>query len=288
MNTPITTTALVGVLSLGLTGCLSQDEAPAPLHEEVDTLGEAFCYNPEGVNYSLAALAAATAIELRRWQTATDFRVVVKCRYSMWWGCQEAVELTSTGRSRCADGQCSNVQAILDFQKKEANGAIEFPGGSRLQSDVFAQRLVANLKAQITCNSRPDNHNDSNCPVEAHTLTFSDVTAGACESDYWFHAYKEGTTRGLQYPRQLRNQLITFGVNAGNPYLAFDAQGDDVKVDPNPGTVRGDPATSGSCPTLSSSGMYSTSNLSGKCCKYNGSQRTFTRSSFNANYYLCR
>jgi hypothetical protein len=144
------------------------------------------------------------------------------------------------------------------------------------------------LKAQITCNSRPSNNGDSNCPVEAHTLEFSRATAGSCESDYWFHAYKEGTTQPLQSPRQLKNQLITFGSTAGNPFLAFDSLGDDVKVDPNPGTVGGDPATSGSCPTLTSNGMFSTSNLSGKCCKYSGKQRTFARSAFNANFYQCK
>lgn len=275
----------IGAL-LGACSGYVDGQGNAAAHEEVNQIGEPYCANPEGANYSMAALAAATAIELRRWDTANDFRVTVKCNYSMA-GCQEVVELTSTGRARCYDGQCSNVQAILDFQKKEASGVIEFPGGQRLQSDIFAQRLVANLKAQITCNSQPDNHDWSNCPAEKHTLQFSGASPGSCDSDYWFHAYREGTTQALSYPYQLKNQLITFGSRSGNPYLAFDVQGDDVKVDPNPGTVRYDPATSGSCPTLSSSGMYSPTDISRQCCSYKGARRTFRRSSFNRNYYLC-
>lgn len=267
-------------------GNLDGNGEPAVHEEAVNQHGEAWCANPEGANYSLAALAAATAIELRRWDTAKDFRVTVKCNYSMA-GCQEVVELTHTGRSRCYDGQCANVQAILDFQKKEANGNVIFPGGARLQSDVFAQRLVANLKAQITCNQQPDNRDQSNCPAEKHSLHFTGASPGACESDYWFKAYKDGTNQALSSPRQLKNQLITFGSRAGNPYLAFDVVGDSVKVDPNPGTVRYDPATSGSCPTLRSSGMFSTVNISGQCCTYNGKRTTFKRSSFSANYYLC-
>ncbi|HEX2734845.1 MAG TPA: hypothetical protein VHM70_24735 [Polyangiaceae bacterium] len=255
---------------------------------DVENIGEAACANPEGANYSLASLAAATAKELKRWDTAKDFQVVKKYNYSMA-GWQEVVDLTATGKAACSDGVCKNVQTILDFQKKEASGKIVFPGGATLQSDIFAQRLVANLKNQITCNSQPDNHDSSNCPAEKHTLEFSSAGPGACESDYWFHAYKAGTTSALAEPKQLKNQLITFGSNASNPYLAFDTEGDDVKVDPGPGTVGGDPSTSGSCPTLTISGMYSSSNIAGTCCHYQTTaNKKFAAVAWSTTWFDCK
>lgn len=286
--------AAIKVLALGiaaapLSGCLSEEEASSE-KEFASTESALSCLNNEGTNYALAGLAAATAMELKRWNTAADFRVVTKCGYTNpWWnGCAEVVELTPTGKAQCSDGECSNVQAILDFQRKEAYGQVTFPGGDTLVPDVFASRLASNLKAQVTCNSRPDNHDASNCPTEPHRLEFTEVTEGICESDYWFHAHKADSSSGLDYPAQLKNQLITFGSGNNNPYLAFDWQGDDVKVDPGPGTVSADPISSGSCPTLSSSGVYSRTNLTGQCCIYKNRKRYFRRSSFNRNYYLCR
>ncbi|HET9958497.1 MAG TPA: hypothetical protein VFQ61_28580 [Polyangiaceae bacterium] len=273
--------------AIGLLGLASACSVEPGTAEDMASADQSVCANPEGANYSMAGLAAATAKELRRWNTAKDFQVVVKCNYSMA-GCQEVVDLTSTGKAQCADGQCKNVQAILDFQKKEASGKIKFPGGATLQSDIFAQRLVANLKAQITCNSKPDNHQADNCPVEQHTLTFLSANPGGCETDYWFRPYKAGTTTPLTYPAQLKNQLITFGSLAGNPYLAFGTSGQDVKIDPGPGTVGGDPSTTGSCPVLTMNGKFSTTDIVGQCCIFNNVQMKFARSTFNASYYLCQ
>jgi hypothetical protein len=279
--------ATLSVLSLALaSGCsgyaeMSEDEMMGEMSEEVATLEEAACANPEGVNYMLASLAAATALELKRWNTAVDFKVARV-------GSQDMVVLTTTGKAQCSGGVCSNVQAILDLQKPEANGSVLFADGTKLASDVFANRLISGLNEQIVCNSRPSNRGDSNCPVEEHTLVFSSATPGSCDTDFWFHAYKKGTTQALSNAKQLKNQLITFGSTAFNPYLAFDAQGDDVKVDPGPGTVGKDPATSGSCPTLSINTKYSTSDISGTCCVYGGKTLKFYRSSYNANTYTCK
>jgi hypothetical protein len=278
----------LAVVSMGvaLSGCGGYVEGSEEYAEDVESLGEAACANPEGANYSLASLAAATALDMKRWQTATDFAIVVKCNYSMA-GCQKVVELTNTGRAACTDG-CRNVQAILDWQKKEASGKIKFPGGATLQSDIFASRLAANLEAQITCNSRLSD-NGGNCPAEKHTLAFSGASKGTCEMDYWFHAYKAGTTEPLATPWLLKNQLITFGSLANNPYLAFDVQGDDVKVDPGPNTVGGDPASSGNCPTLTSNVKFSTVDIRNKCCYYgNTNQKKFVRTAFSNDYYYCQ
>jgi hypothetical protein len=281
--------ASLAIISLGITvsGCGGYVEGSEDMDaiEDVDSVGAAACANPEGANFALAALAAATAIELKRWQTAKDFAVVIKCNYSMA-GCQEVVDLTSTGKAQCG-GECKNVQAILDFQKKEASGVML--GGSKLQSDIFAQRLVANLKNQITCNQQPDNHVGNNCPVEAHSLDFSSMKPGECATDFWFHAYKAGSTtkQVLAYPKQLKNQLITFGSLAGNNYLAFDVEGDDVKVDPGPGTVGGSTSTSGNCQTVPSSPFFSATTLTG-CCSFGGVQKKFSVATYNKNMYLCQ
>ncbi|HET9955353.1 MAG TPA: hypothetical protein VFQ61_12650 [Polyangiaceae bacterium] len=280
---------IVGALLLAMgAGACQVGEAP----EDSASFDAALCSNSDGTNYMLASLAAATAKELRRWQPGVDFREVYKCNY-VYTGpsCTTVIELTPAGKSRCADGQCKNVQAILDFQKREANLSVKFPGGVVFRNDTFVNRLVANFRRQITCNSQPDNHNDSNCPSEAHDLAFSYSAPGGCETDYWFHAYKAGTQQPLTYPRQLKNQLLMFGYLDGwqsNPYLAFDVQGDDVKIDPGPGTIADDPSLTGACPVLGIDGRFSFWDISGQCCMYQGRAGRFWRSAFSYYFYLCR
>src|SRR5262245_16164388 len=127
------TTKTLIISALGLLGlasaCTVDTEATG---EDIGTAEGAACDNEDGTNASMAALAAATAKQLRRWSPKTDFQV----NQTTW-----RLELTQTGKNRCTDNkQCKNVQAILDFQKPEANGKIVFPGGTVLKSDTFNSR----------------------------------------------------------------------------------------------------------------------------------------------------
>jgi hypothetical protein len=78
------------------------------------------CANLEGTASTMAALIVSAAQELKRWQPTKDF-AIVKINNT------EFLQLTATGKARCSDGKCYNTQALLDFQKDEANGKIRFP-----------------------------------------------------------------------------------------------------------------------------------------------------------------
>lgn len=198
--------------------------------EDVDSVGEAagLCANPEGVNYTMASLAVAAATDLKRWDH-TDFAVVKKNNYSMY-GLQEVLDLSNSGRNYCnANGGCPNVTFVLGLQNQIHNGKIKFPGGVTLQSDVLAQRLVANHKSQTTCNGQPGNL----CPAEAHQLAFTEAKQGSCEMDFYYKVTKPGTELPIASAALLKNRMIMFGSLAGNGFLNFEAVSSSVvKVDP--------------------------------------------------------
>lgn len=299
----------LAVVSLGLvaTGCggyvdgseeYSEDLSAVDGVEEVDSLGAegAVCANPEGVNYSMAALAVATANELKRWNTVVDYTYVRKYNYSMA-GWQEVLDLSTTGRNLCmANGGCTNIQSILDLQKKEFSGLVKFPNGATLQSDVLAQRLVANYKAQQTCNGQPKNL----CPAEAHKLTFIEAKPGECELDFFYKATKAGSdTLPLSNPSLLKNELITFGSLAGNEFLKFDAPPDKpstVKIDPGGNTIPGNTGSSGGCADLDGANfVFSSASkpiTAGAACKINTGDactpKKFVLAAGTTNMYWCK
>lgn len=259
--------------ALGVAALASGCTGEMPTDEEIASYEQAACSNPDGVYATMAALGVSAARELRRWQPVTDF--VFSSGY---------LKLTTTGKSRCSDKVCANTQAILDMQKP-AGKEVVFPGGVTLNPDALRSRLGSFFDRQIICNSRPDNNAGDNCPVEKHDLKFSYAVPGSCDTDFWFHAYKEKTTSPLQYPRQLKNQLIWVGYPE-NPFLAFDTQGDDVKIDPTGGLCEGYSTYSGSCSNACT--KYSKSDISGQCCYCNGRKLRYYRSSFSYYYYSCK
>src|SRR5688572_3016748 len=131
------------------------------------------CTNPDGTNSVMAALAVATAQELKRWQPSKDFQVFgatggmsgTNGKAENQAGPQQAIKLTSTGKSRCSDGRCAKVQALLDLQYDQANNAIKI-GNQTLSPAALRARLVAKLREQITCEQNPKNGSNNNCPVE--------------------------------------------------------------------------------------------------------------------------
>jgi hypothetical protein len=195
-----------------LAGCT---EAPMT-SDEIGQNQEALCANGDGVNSAMAALATATAKELRRWQSSRDFMIS-----------NNMLALSTTGRSQCADGRCWNTQAILDLQKAPF-GTVKF-GGVTFNADNFKSRLVAEYNEQKICESRTGT-GDANCPAEEHKLTFKSQQAGACDTIFTFGATTP-TGGPLLRPAQLKNKLIYVGYPE-NPYLAFSSTGSTVSIDP--------------------------------------------------------
>lgn len=259
--------------AVGLMTLASACSVDATSSEEAIVSGEeAVCANPQATNAVMAGMAVAAARELKRWQPGRDL---------VWNRTSGMLELTSAGRSRCG-GSCPNLQGLLDMQKSSAQGT--WIGGSALDVGTLRTRLQALYERQMVCNNRPDNHMADDCPVESHDLAFSSMTPGECDTDVWFHAYKAGTTTPLQYPGQLKNQLLWAG-HPDNPYLAFDVQGDDVKIDPTAGLTEGGTTRTPDCRIGCT--VYSSSSIIGQCCSCRGFNKTFIRSKFSYNYYEC-
>src|SRR5688572_2208983 len=124
------------------------------------------CANPDGTNAVMAAFAVAVGQELGRWQSTKDFVMFTTSGQSESSpGRQQAIKLTSgtgpdgkpRGKSRCADGKCAGVQAILDMQYEQARGQIYIQGESStkkvlLDPAALRSRMVAKANyEQKTC-----------------------------------------------------------------------------------------------------------------------------------------
>jgi hypothetical protein len=248
------------------------------------------CANPDGTNSVMAALAVATAQELKRWQPSKDFQVFGatggtsgtngQCETCP--GAQQAIKLTATGKSRCSDGKCAKVQALLDLQYDKANGKVRV-GNTTLNPAALRSRLVAKLRDQITCESNPKNGVNSNCPVEEHQLTFQSASPGSCDTNFFFKATAPNGS-ALKYPAQLKNKLLW--VDTQNPYVAFQSVGDIVSIDPTYGLNEDNTNSAGSCAAACT--KITTSNVAGQCCSCNGATKKFAKSAWNASTFLCQ
>src|SRR5688572_22746104 len=203
------------------------------------------CTNPDGTNSAMAAIAVAAAQELKRWQPTKDFvmfNTSGQCEACS--GMQQAIKLTSgsdasgaKGKSRCADGKCAKLQALLDMQYEQAANKVYFQGSGTtkvlLSPSALRSRLVAKLYEQKACDDSPRDNDLTACPKEEHVLTFQSAAKGSCDTNFFFKATK---TNGqpLLYPNQLKNKLKF--ADQTNPYIAFQNLGNGiVSVDPTYG-----------------------------------------------------
>lgn len=244
-------------------------EAPMT-SEEIGQKHEELCANADGVNSALAALAVATAKELRRWQSSRDFFV----------DGNRQLALTSTGMARCSDGRCWNTQAMLDLQRAPL-GSVKF-GNVSFNADNFKSRLVAEFNEQKTCEARVGGGDA--CPAEEHQLTFQSQQAGACDTLFTFAA-TAATGGALKSPAQLKNKLIFAGYPE-NPYLAFSSTGSTVTIDPTYGLNENGSTSTGVC--SASCVRVTSADATGQCCSCAGQLKKYARSTFNANTYLCK
>jgi cellulose binding protein with CBM10 domain len=236
----------------------------------------ASCANPEGAASTMAAIAVSAAVELRRWQPSKDFAIGRL-------GYDEALVLTSAGRARCTDHVCANTQALLDFQKQEADGKVVFPGNTRLNAAALRSRLVAKFRDQLACEMQPSNGGTTNCPVEEHELTFQRSEKGGCDTNYFFIA-KRSDGSPLSYPAQLKNKLVW--ADRGNPYIGFANVGEVVSIDPTYGLNEAGSTSAGSCSAACV--RISKASLDNKCCTCNGSTRKYRKSAWSTSTFLCQ
>jgi hypothetical protein len=295
LNLKLASVLSVAVLAGMVQACAGANEDYDAAYDEMDLgqteQGVMSCTNPDGTNSLMAALAVATAQELKRWAPSKDFVVFGDTGGTSGTsglsetsrGPQQAIKLTATGKARCADGKCAKVQALLDMQYDQANNKVKFPGGIVLSPAALRSRLVAKLREQITCEKNPVNGGNGNCPVEEHQLTFQKASKGSCDTNFFFKATST-TGAALKYPAQLKNKLIW--VDQTNPYVAFQASGDVISIDPTYGLNEDSTNSAGSCTAACT--KVSTTNVAGQCCSCNGATKVFAKATWNASTYLCQ
>jgi hypothetical protein len=226
------------------------------------------CSDPNGTYSAMAALAVATATELKRWQPTKDFAVR-----------NGTLELTSTGKARCADGKCWNTQALLDLQKAPA-GTVEMRPGVKLDTKAFKSGLTLNLTFQVA-----QLFTAFNFLVPEHQFELLYSEAGGCDQFYWFNVKSPtgGAVNSL-LTSQLKQKLTWVG-GSGNPYIQFQAEGSMVGIDPTYGLNQVGSTSTASCAAACTK-MSSTS-ITGSCCSCNGTKK-FARSAWSTTTYICQ
>jgi hypothetical protein len=273
----------------------------ASLDEEMDLgnleQGLMTCTNPDGTNSAMAAFAVAVAQELKRWQVGKDFVMFTTSGQSEASpGMQQAIKLRSgtdslgqpIGKSRCADGKCAKVQALLDMQYDQANNKVYFQGSGTtkvlLSPAALRSRLVAKLTEQGTCDTTAKDGDATKCPKEEHVLTFVSAAKGGCDTNFTFAA-KKPTGAALSYPNQLKNKLKFADVT--NPYINFiNLGGGNISVDPTYGLNDDGTTSTGSCAAACT--KISTTSAAGQCCSCAGLTKTFVKSAWSAVTFLCQ
>ena len=259
------------------------------------------CSNPDGTNSVMAAFAVAVGKELGRWQARTDFVVAQTDGWSEnSWGWQQTVKLQSgtgpdgkpRGKSRCGDGQCKNVQALLDMQYEPLRNKIRVQGETSTNTTLvdpgaLRSRMVAKLaEEQRICDQYAKDGDASKCPVEVHKLTPAGTASlGGCGVHYKFNVTKDATGT-LLYPAQLKWKL-TFADQA-NGWVDFKNLGNgQVAIDPTYGLNEDVTNTSGGCAVACT--KISSTSILGNCCTCGGVNKQFARASTtNPNIYACR
>jgi hypothetical protein len=183
----------------------------------------AVCANPEGTNAAIAALTAAIAQELHRWQVVTDFYEYRGYNNQLMLG------LTSAGLSACGGTGCPLTSNILAMQDSRMDQKVVF-NGVKLSSWSFASRLTTGWENQKV------NQNAGRAPFPAHVFSYDPLTGntpGGCETLFTFGVTKPGGVNlTAAESAQLANALIWTTGNGPNPYIAFQSTANTVTVDP--------------------------------------------------------
>jgi hypothetical protein len=210
--------AAIGMSTLA--GCVA--ESTPVSEEQLAADSAAACYNPEGTNAAIAALATAMAQEAHRWEAATDFETFVGT-YN-----QTMLRLTAAGKAACG-GSCPATENLLALQDPRMDQKVVF-NGVKLSSWSFASRLVSGLDKQKACKA------GGWCPYVAHTFSTPTSQTGACDTLFTFPVQKPASQGGgnltAAQTSQLINALTWASSNGPNPYIAFQSTASTVTIDP--------------------------------------------------------
>ena len=245
------------------------------------------CTNPDGTNAAMAALAVAVAQDLGRLQTGVDF--------VQGYNAGEIVALASgsdangpKGKSRCADGKCARVQAILDMQLDAAANKVWFQGSGStkvlLNPQALRTRMLGKWREQKDFDARAKDGAADQAPKELHKLAYVSAAKGGCDTNFTF---KATTTAGgaLKYPNQLKYKLAFADIH--NPYINFTNLGNgNISIDPTYGLNPDGSTTTGTCTAACT--KISTTSVAGQCCSCGGVNKKFAKATFNASTYLCQ
>ena len=277
---------------------VGSDEAASLDEGDYGTADEALmsCTNPDGTNSVMAAFAVAVAQELGRWNASKDFIQNNTSGLSeSSYGMQQALKLASgsdasgpIGKSRCADGRCAKVQALLDMQYDQANNKVYIQGSGStkvlLSPAALRARMFAKWNDQKACDQNARDGDVNSCTKEQNRLAFVGAAAGGCDTNFTF-SVKGATGAALVYPNQLKNQLRF--ADSSNPYINFTNLGNgNVSIDPTYGLDDTGTTSTGSC--TSACTKISLSSMAGGCCACGGVTKVFTKASWSSVTFLCQ
>jgi hypothetical protein len=263
-NTPVSEVE-DGAGGLGATE-LGTAEQPLSYFDYFDF--ESSCADPDGTNSVMAALAVATAAELKRWQPIADFGPD--------FGYPRTVQLTSTGKAQCADRRCSNTQALLDLQR--APSRVRIAPNVYLDPAAFRRAMWYGGLSQFWSSSARS--------VPAHKLQLMSTAPGGCDQFFWFKATTPtGGALSSSALYSLQHMLVWADADT-NPYINYQVDGPLIGIDPTYGLNQTSTASNGSCSAACL--QVSTASIAGSCCSCGGVTKTYKRSSWSATTYLCQ
>ena len=254
------------------------------------------CSNPDGTNSVMAAFAVAVAQELGRWNASRDFVMnSTSGRSESSFGPQQAIKLASgsdasgpIGKSRCADGRCAGVQALLDLQYDQYNNLVYVQGSGStkvlLSPAALRSRMYAKWQEQKACDQNARDGDNNSCTREQNSLQYVGSAKGGCDTNFTFAA--KGTNgQALRFPNQLDNQLKF--ADASNPYINFQNLGNgNVSIDPTYGLDDDGTTSTGACTAACT--KISRTSFDGACCSCGGVTTMFHRSPYNSSTFLCK
>jgi hypothetical protein len=282
----------------GFAGDQTGDQSASADEMEIGSVAEGLmtCSNPDGTNAIMAAFAVAVAQDLGRWNASKDFQLNMTSGWSeSSWGSQQAIKLTNgsdingpIGKSRCADGRCAHVQALLDMQYDQANNQVYIQGTGTtkvlLNPGALRSRMYAKWQDQVACDKNARDGDLNSCTKEQNHLVFSGSAKGGCDTNFTFTA-KEPTGAALKYPNQLKNELRF--ADSTNPYINFQNLGNGlVSIDPTYGLDEDGVSTVGSC-TAACTKISPSVSYAGQCCSCAGATKKFSKAFWTSGLYLC-
>jgi hypothetical protein len=306
----------IAAAAAAFTGCGAEDLAPASddvgtgdaiggvdegasMESDYSTGTEALmsCTNPDGTNSVMAAFAVAVAQELGRWNAAKDFvqnNTSGKSESSA--GPQQAIKLASgsdangpIGKSRCSDGKCARVQALLDMQYDQYNNKVYIQGAGStkvlLNPAALRSRMFAKWNEQKACDQNARDGDANSCPKELNALKYVSSAKGGCDTNFTF-SVKGSNGAALKYPNQLKHK-VKFA-DSSNPYINFQNLGNgNISIDPTYGLDDEGTNTTGSC-TPACTKISVGASYAGACCSCGGATKKFAKSPYNSITYLCQ